>query len=210
MAMKALLDAIDSIPTQKKHPVLFLSGLGGMGKTTFAHKVEERRKSVVVETDWYLTYATEDRKMRIAYALASGNPERIQKEENPLHWYSWDLFTEDILGLQKNGSLKIKNAWNQKTGGKDLNVDLHLQGEKDLIMCDGIYLLHPPLTALADYIVLLEGGKELSQERTAQRDAHRSSPEYLAYKAELLEKYDLPYVERYRKNADCTIKDFGL
>lgn len=198
--IKALLE-------QKNRPIAFICGLGGSGKTTLAKKIAREMdvECIPVHSDWWAKYSTVERKARIKEALDSGDPVRIAQEENPQNWYGvWKKLSADLLELQRTGKLMIPNVWNQKTGEKDLNVELSVP-EKGLILFDGIYLLHPEIADVSDFIVLLDVPPDVCRKRSEQRDSHRSDPDYLAYKASLMEKYDVPYFKKYRTRADLII-----
>jgi uridine kinase len=205
--MDELRQRLGNLIKTKDRPIIFICGLGGSGKTTFSRNIaqEVTVESVAVHSDWWAKYSTVERKKRIKEALDSGDTFRIEQEENPQNWYDvWEKLGADLLELQSTGSLVIPDAWNQKTGEKDLKVELSVP-ERGLIIFDGIYLLHPEIADIADCIVLLDVPAEICQKRAEQRDSHRSEPDYLAYKASLMKKYDVPYIEKYRDRADLVI-----
>ena len=205
--MQDLKNQLRKLLGEKARPILFLAGLGGSGKTTVADEIAKQSEtdSIVLHFDWWLRYPTEARKKRIQQALASNDPEAIEAEENPKNWYDWEKMKADLLHLQDTGQTVLIDAWDQQTGLKNLKVPLELP-ESGLIICEGIYLLHPDITEVTDCIVFLDVSKDVCRKRAEARDGHRSSPEYLAYKAALVEKYDVPYFEEYKKNADIVIK----
>ena len=207
--MNNLHKLIAKLLKNKKRPILFICGLGGSGKTTLAKQIESEAdiSSVAVHSDWWLKYSTVVRKKRIKDALDSGDSKLIEQEENPQNWYKrWETLSTNLHTLQSTGKLTIHSAWNQKTGEKDLTVKLKVP-ENGLIIFDGIYLLHPEIAYTADFIVLLDLPPEVCRKRSEKRDSHRSSPEYLAYKASLLQKYDIPYFDKYRSNADYLLNN---
>ena len=207
--MEELYTRISNLLTNKSRPLVYICGLGGSGKTTLAKEIAEKldTDSVAVHSDWWAKYSTTERKKRIGDALASNDPERIEQEENPQNWYDvWESIRSDLLTLQETGSLIINTAWNQQTGEKDFTVELSVP-EHGVILFDGIYLLHPEIADIADLIVFLDVHPEECQKRSEQRDAHRSEPEYLAYKAALMQKYDIPYFEKYRERADIVLSE---
>jgi uridine kinase len=191
-----------------KRLVVFVCGFGGAGKTTLCHQLATKLllPTIIFETDWYAKYATQERRQRIASAIASQDSHLIEQEENPKNWYDWPALAAGLHSLKDKGYLKIRDGWSQRTGEKDLFVDLDLpKGKDSVIICDGIYLLHDEVRSAADLILFLDTPVTACVERTAARDSHRSSKVYLNYKAALVDKYDRLYFELYRKNADAIV-----
>ncbi len=205
--MEDIKERLRKLLAQKMRPVLLLGGLGGAGKTSLADEIAKKSDadSIVLHCDWWLRYPTEERKKRIRHALASNNPKEIEAEENPKNWYDWEQMKTDLLRLQETGRIVLEAAWDQQTGLKNLKVPLELP-EHGMIICEGIYMLHPEITEVADCLVFLDVPKDVCRKRAEARDGHRSSPEYLAYKAALVDKYAVPYFRQYNKNADMVIK----
>jgi len=208
--MQSFESALDLI--EKTNPdhatVVFVCGFGGAGKSTFCHRLSQglKRSSVIFETDWYARYATVERKQRISDALSSADPLLIESEENPKNWYDWTKLESDLKELRETGYLWVRNAWNQASGEKDLSFQLLLPPTNNCVtICDGIYLLHEEIRETADLRVLLATPVSVCLERTEQRDKHRSSKEYLDYKAGLVEKYDKPYFAANSQYADYLV-----
>ncbi len=176
---------------------MFIAGFTGAGKTTLAHEIAVKYPNTkIVELDWYHMYATEERKRLINEGKFS---------EDRQMWFDWDKFFKGIATLRSQGKLSLSNGWNQKTGRKDLNVNLDFEGKNGLIVCEGIFLLHPEATASADLVVLKDIDIEESQRRSDERDSHRNDPRYLAFRRALYVRYDKPYFERYKKNAQIIL-----
>jgi uridine kinase len=186
--------------------VVNVCGLGGSGKSRFCKSAASTIGGVVVSTDWYLKYSSVERRGRIHDATESGDIEAREADENPINWYSWDVFGTDIRNLKVTGQLQLNNAWNQASGDKDLSINLDAQ-ENSIIWCDGIYMLHPDVSQSADLTVFLEVSSDVARKRAEERDSHRSSAEYLASKIALMNKYDLHYFKRYSNEADVVINN---
>lgn len=195
------VEKISALSDQTKQPVIFVAGLGASGKTTLCKKLTAHfGDGVVIESDWFLSNNSEDRRQKIA----SG-----EMLENPSSWYDWESMIDAVQILKEKKTLALQKAWNQKTGIKDLNITMKLNADAFTpIFVDGIYLLHPEINQHADLTILLDANLDTLQARRTMRDGHRSSPEYLAKKAEWAKKYDIPYFEKHRNQADI-IADAG-
>jgi len=202
--MKTIFQLIRKKIEYIQHPLVYVSGFGGAGKTTFCQKLQEHLGDVVVVSDWFLA-ETETRKVNIKKAQLSGDMVRIEREENPIHWYNWDQFAETVEKLRKGRSVSLQKVWNQKTGKRDLNISLEMK-KGSAIICDGIHLLHPDLPIpTSDIKIWLEVDPQKLIENSQKRDRHRNDAEYLAQKKRWFETYELPLRHTFRKNADIVI-----
>ncbi|HZM63904.1 MAG TPA: hypothetical protein VFB59_02105 [Candidatus Saccharimonadales bacterium] len=201
-----ITSAIENSLSSDGRQVIFVCGLSGAGKTEFCNDVQRElsRESVIVRTDWYLTYGSLERRRRIYKAFDDNNAEAIEREANPKNWYSWDRFKSDVKALRSLGQLQLSAAWDQRTGEKHLSVELQVASD-GVIICDGIYLLDPAICEYTDVTVLLDVSPDTTKERAGKRDQHRNPGSYLALKESLKEKYDVPYFEQYRQLADIII-----
>lgn len=192
---------IKEIESKKLHPIIFVAGMGGSGKTTFAKKlVAENLNAVHFELDWYHVYASKERHKRIQEAFNSKDQKRIDMEADPIYWYDFDAFRKDITTLQQEGKLLVKNAWEQQTGEKIAEYNLDFKGKKGLIVCEGDDLIHPEIISLADFSILLDVSPDEARRRAEERDKHRSDVAHLARKRLIMETYDVPYFDANKKN----------
>lgn len=182
--------------------VIFVCGLGGAGKTTYAQKLlAQTPGAVLVSHDWYLRDSSSERHKKLDDAMASGDEVRIDNDCNPRNWYEWKSFLRDLETLKQTGKVSVRAAWNQKTGEKNLELNLVLDKKDPVIICDGIYLLHDEVAKLADEIILLKASLDESRRRAEARDSHLQDSAHRARKRAWATKYDIPYFERFAKNA---------
>lgn len=200
--LRMLAHNITAITKGAARPIVSVCGHAGTGKSTTTNAMLSNGylAGAIIQLDWYLRYATPVRKQRIADALKSGDTERIEAEENPLNWYDWNRYQSDINHLQTSGTFEMHDAWDQSTGLKELQVGATME-QDGFIICEGIYLLHPPIVEQADVTILMTLNESVARARAKARDAHRSDAQYLAYKQCLVEKYDNPYMTRFAPNA---------
>ncbi len=196
---------LDRLPASGRR-VVFVCGLGGVGKTEFCRQAAALCNSpaAYIQADWYLADASHTRHHKIAQIFAAHQENDPNGYGNPQNWYDLEVFTDDLAKLQTTGNLSVAGAWNQLSGEKDLDVTVQAETNA-IIWCDGIYLLHAPIKDAADAIVLLEASNQDVRLRTQKRDQHRSPKSYLVQKDTLMHIFDVPYFERYQGAADIVI-----
>ncbi len=204
-----LNEKIKEIQSKKSHPIIFIAGMGGSGKTTFAKKlVAENINAIHFELDWYHVYASKERHKRIQEAFDSKDQKRIDSEADPIYWYDFDAFKNAITTLQREGKLHVNNAWEQKTGEKIAEHDLDFKGKDGLIVCDGDDLIHSEIISLADLSILLDVSPDEARHRAEERDKHRADTAHLARKRLIMETYDIPYFAENKKNVDMVLETY--
>lgn len=202
-------EAVTELLAQGGVRTLGVCGLGGIGKSTICRSTAEQYSSdlILVETDWYLALPSSVRKTAILDALQRQNTEEVERWSDPSSWYDWTSFVSDIDRLRRKGELQLHSAWRQSTGEKDLRIDLRVRNlQSALILVDGIYLLHPPIRALLDRVIVIEDIAENARKRAKTRDAHRAEGEYLAFKAALAESFDVPYFQKWCGSASIRVE----
>ncbi len=164
-----------------------------------------RSNVVRLDCDQFSSHSYMERQGRIAKATSSGNPEWIEREENPKNWYAFDDIISALRDLKSKRTHTYDRAWNRQTGELDERYEVALDGDgPSIILCDCIYLLHPPIRAALDVAILVETDAEIVTERGRLRskgDTGRAS-----YMESLRQKYSVPYFETFGRHANIRYK----
>ena len=189
-----------------KRKIIFICGHPGSGKTTFSKNLSNQLMGVetFISHDLYLKHSSKERKKYFEYKVNKITPPSSNVEEDPKKWYDNAAFLKDLNTLKLNGALNIKNAWNQKSGEKDLKININLKNKK-FIICEGMYLLHKIISKHADMTIYLNTSWQESLKRQESRDSHRTSKESRRYKKYLAKEYSVPYFKKNRKFADIIV-----
>jgi len=208
MSLQGLANLLKGRTKELRHATVFVCGLAGAGKTTLCHGLIELLPSgsTILRQDWFTRFITQERLARIASARDSGDTIALEREENPFNWHDLGAFFECAERLVRTGGLVLRGAFDQRTGRKDATFSVKLGGSSSLLLCDGIYLLHPLARMYSDQVVFIDIPFETSVERVRGRDGHRASDEYLRFKAGLRRKHDLPYATKWRKDTDIVMR----
>ncbi len=205
--MHKLLAEIQHKLEQLSDVVVFIAGLPGSGKTTFARQLCEKfpEQAVYVALDWFVYHSSPERKKRIYAAIASNQPETIEQEANPYNWYDFIAFFEALQRLKTNRQVQLQNMWNQQSGERDLDVVLQIPPEHGIIVCEGSYLMDEQTFPHCDILVFLDVTFDVTHQRLVERDRHRTDPHYFDLKRHNTQQYDLPYNAAYQHNAHFII-----
>lgn len=181
---------------------VFVSGLPGSGKTTFALELCSLfpDQSAFFSQDWFLDFSSPKRRSRILEAIASGNRANIEHESNPRNWYDINALFVSLETLKSKRHVELKQLWNQKTGEKDVQISISLPEKSALIVCEDSYLFDENAVPQADIIVYLDVALAVSHQRQVDRDRHRTDAEYFDLKRKITEQYDMPYITANRQN----------
>lgn len=186
---------------------LGVCGLGGSGKSTACRAAARMLSPIsIFEIDWFSARSSADRRAMIQAAIKEQNTAALAHWEDPTTWYDWPKLTAALSLLKSSRKLRLAGCWRQSTGELDLAVDEHIPTANGLILVEGIYLLHQPIRALLDRVIMLDAGGSESRDRANKRDTHRSDASYLSWKAELAERFDRPYFISHSDAIDRTVR----
>ena len=192
----SLIKEINNLATDRVRPIIFITGPSGSGKTSLARDVADATRGICVSFDWWIKEDSSTRRRMIVddYRQRGVLP-------NPLSWYDWDAFSEQIQTFQQSGTLHLDNAWDQASGEKILTVNLKA-GNRTPIIVEGVYLFEPSISHLPDLKVLIRSDMQKSTLAALRRQAHRNPSEYLKIKELWYTQFDKPYFENHAKDAD--------
>ena len=187
--------------------VIGICGMAGSGKTTICNKILETCpfNAVRLDCDQFSSHSYAERKELIEDAVAAGVRQRIEFEENPKNWYSYQDIISALHSLKSNRIHTFDRAWNKQTGELDAHYQLALPGNgPSMILCDSIYLLHHPIRSELDLVILVDTPEEVITERGLQRS--KGDTTRAAYMERLRRLYSVPYFAALRHHADLVYK----
>lgn len=187
--------------------IVAVCGFAGAGKTTLCRSILKAfpDRTAHFECDRFSRYSFKEREQRIAAQCRDangGNP-----HENPLHWYDWHEIEMALDGLRKQRRFEFTRAWNPASGELDARYTLDLaERPPTLVLCDGIFLLHAPVTSWFDTAVLVDCPEPL---RRARAEIRTKDSTRRAYMNQLERTYCQPYFQELSSRADIvyTVSD---
>ncbi|MDX3925321.1 MAG: AAA family ATPase [Shinella sp.] len=183
--------------------VVGVCGMAGSGKTTLCNKMIDTLplNAVRLDCDQFSSRSYAQRQTLIEDATKSGIPQQIEFAENPKHWYCFKDIIAALHDLKTNRIHIHDRAWNRQTGELTGRYRIALAGDgPSVILCDCIYLLHPPIRAELDIAIMVETPEELVTERGLQRS--KGDVSRAAYMERLRQRYTVPYFQALRDQVD--------
>lgn len=203
--LRQVLDAILSMGRGGEIAVVGVCGLAGAGKTTLCKSIVAALPGYAfhLDCDRFSALSLTEREERIALARASGNCAHVNAEENPQNWYDWSGIGAAIDSLRRTRSFEWDRAWNRETGLLDARYSLFLSASGSaVVLCDCIFLLHEPVRAWLDGVIMVQASDEavaLRRRRRARNEtAERAARERQA-------RFERPYFERLYACADLIV-----
>lgn len=186
--------------------VVGVCGHAGAGKSTLCKDFIEHATipTIRLNCDLFSTHGSRDRLELIAAARATCDQDKIDAVENPLDWYAYDAIAAAISDLRLTGLHSYKSAWNSETGELDGSYDVSLPDQRPaIILCDGIYLLHPPIRQALDITVRVDATTDVLDQRGLARS--KGDIERAQQHRAMRERFAVPYFDLYGWLADIVI-----
>lgn len=172
----------------KKHPKCFtligVDGLGGSGKTMYAHKLQQQLEgSVILHLDDFV------------------HKKEVRYNENYEEWYGYyhlqwryDYLIKKLLlplksGLDVNETIEVYNRERDSYMLQKIEIPVGTS-----VIVEGIFLQRPELRPYFETVIYLELDKETRLKRILDRDIYMGNKEEIALKYE--QRY-FPAEEKY-------------
>lgn len=193
---------------QDRPAIIGVCGYPGAGKTTLckALTADPENRIIHFDCDRFSRLSSSERATHITQAPTTDTPG--DAAENPLNWYAWEAIEAALHGIRTKGGFTYPHGWNRKTGELDEEYGITLPAnEPAVLLCDCIYLLHPPVRNWLDAVILVDTPLSVTQERG---QARTKDPERAAFMERLTCTYAAPYFATHRAVADLFFTDQAL
>lgn len=182
-------------------PIVGVAGGSGSGKTTLARSLFEKlgpaRSAIILQDSYYIDRS---REFRGDGTMNFDHPEALD----------WQLMIQHIGQLRQGRAVEIPTYDFATHSRTEATVRVE---PKDVIIVDGILILHPPeLRQLFDYSIYVDCAEPLRFERRLQRDVEERgrTPEGVKeqYRQTVLPMHN-QFVEPSKKFADLVVPGDG-
>lgn len=178
-------------------------GHAGAGKSTFCNDFigSANVPTARLTCDLFSTHSYRHRQELIASACSSGCQTEIDAAENPRDWYDYNAIAFAISDLKQARAHRFERAWNSETGDLDGVCNISLPEQRPgIILCDGIYLLHPPIRQALDITIRIDAPIDVLDQRGLVRS--KGDVERAKKHSDMRERFAAPYFAQYGFLAD--------
>ncbi|WP_417415019.1 hypothetical protein [Hoeflea sp.] len=196
----ALLAWLKSKSAPDRPVIIGVCGYPGAGKTTLCKAMATDPETPIFhfDCDRFSKLNFMERETHIARALTGDTPD--ETAENRLNWYAWGAIEAALDGIRTRGCFTYPHGWNRTTGELDQAYGITLPAhEPAVLLCDCIYLLHPPVRDWLDAVVLVDTPLSVTLARGQTRS---KDPARAAYMERLTRTYTVPYFAAHGAAAD--------
>jgi uridine kinase len=203
MGFQDILDGLERSADAERIKVFGVCGFAGAGKTTLCQELVESHpdRYLRLDCDRFSSQSYSDRREQIAQARAAGGRAAKIAAEDPITWYDWDEIVQAIQSLKDHGAFATHRAWNRSSGELDDRYELSIpEGERIVVLCDGIFLLHDTVRSHLDGTVFVDCPEVVL---AARRNLRSQSAELEQEAALRYESYEVPYFDLHQEKADA-------
>lgn len=187
--------------------IVGVCGYPGAGKTTLCKSLIAACPGIFfhLECDRFSRHSLADRNSLVGRANSKNDTR--DAVENPQNWYAWEAIQAALAGIRDHGSFAYPHGWNRKTGELDETYAISLPRRQPVVLlCDCIYLLHPPVRGWLDAAILVDTPLDLTLERGQSRSKDSARA---AYMERLARTYTTPYLAAHGAAADVLFSPDG-
>jgi uridine kinase len=153
-----------------------ICGRAGSGKTTLANKIAQELNAENIPTVCYsgdlrFFYDSETRRKWLSAKWRVGLSEYI-KAVNQFNWWNFEKIKNDLSRLAEGHALTIENAYDRKSGKKNLRVRFP-EVKGGVVLYENCVLGGHEILGELDFVVLLNTSEKVCLERVIAKDSNR-------------------------------------
>lgn len=207
-----IIQLIENLIHEKKRPIIGITGHHGAGKTEFIRYLMNllEKQSILsykIECDWFFYEDSLTRRRQIDLSITQNNMELYKKLINVRDWYDWDGITENLLQIKRLGLFRVNDAWNQKTGYKDLSINYTIPNNA-VIFCEGHFILDGQVRGVLDAVLMVDENIGKCLDNVIIRDIQRKSKERILRTAYYYHSQLSVYFDMYGDKCNAIVRKY--